>query len=57
MPAHAILPTVNRLLQQVQMEEASGLPVAVAEQNDLALAYLIHMGMWPQAFKAIAADA
>jgi hypothetical protein len=55
MPAHAILPAVNRLLQQVQMEEANGLPVA--EQNNLALAYLIHMGMWPQACTAIAADA
>jgi hypothetical protein len=33
MPAHALLPAVNRLLQQV--EEVSGLPVAVAEQSDL----------------------
>ena len=33
MPAHALLPAVNRLLQQV--EEASGLPVAVAQQSDL----------------------
>jgi hypothetical protein len=29
MPAHALLPAVNRLLQQV--EEVSGLPVAVAQ--------------------------
>jgi hypothetical protein len=33
MPAHALLPAVNRLLQQV--EETSGLPVAVAQQSDL----------------------
>jgi hypothetical protein len=33
MPAHALLPAVNRLLQQV--EEVSGLPVAVAQQADL----------------------
>ena len=33
MPAHALLPAVNRLLQQV--EEVSGLPVAVAQQSDL----------------------
>jgi hypothetical protein len=33
MPAHALLPAVNRLLQQV--EEVSGLPVAVAQQDDL----------------------
>ena len=34
MPAHALLPAVNRLLQQV--EETSGLPVAVAQQSDLS---------------------
>jgi hypothetical protein len=34
MPAHALLPAVNRLLQQV--EETSGLPVAVAQQRDLS---------------------
>ena len=33
MPGHALLPAVNRLLQQV--EETSGLPVAVAQQSDL----------------------
>ena len=33
MPAHAHLPSVNRLLQQV--EETSGLPVAMAQQSDL----------------------
>ena len=33
MPAHALLPAVNRLLQQV--EQTSGLPVAVAQQSDL----------------------
>ena len=33
MPAHALLPAVSRLLQQV--EEVSGLPVAVAQQADL----------------------
>jgi hypothetical protein len=33
MPAHALLPAVNRLLQQV--EEASGLPVMVVQQDDL----------------------
>ncbi len=33
MPAHALLSAVNRLLQQV--EETSGLPVAVAQQGDL----------------------
>ena len=34
MPAHALLPAVNRLLKQV--EETSGLPVAVAQQSDLS---------------------
>ena len=34
MPAHALLPAVNRLLQQV--EETSGLPVVVAQQSDLS---------------------
>jgi hypothetical protein len=34
MPAHALLPAVNRLLQQV--EEVSGLPVAVFQQSDLS---------------------
>jgi len=34
MPAHALLPAVNRLLQMV--EETSGLPVAVAQQSDLS---------------------
>lgn len=33
MPAHALLPAVNRLLQMV--EQASGLPVAVAHQGDI----------------------
>ena len=33
MPAHALLPAVNRLLQQV--EEVSGLPVSVFQQSDL----------------------
>lgn len=33
MPAHALLPAVNRLLQQV--EEAGGLPVIVVQQDDL----------------------
>jgi hypothetical protein len=34
MPAHALLPAVNRLLQQV--EETSGLSVALAQQSDLS---------------------
>ena len=33
MPAHELLPAVNRLLQQV--EEAGGLPVMVVQQDDL----------------------
>jgi hypothetical protein len=33
MPAHALLPVVNRLLQQV--EEAGGLPVVVVQDDDL----------------------
>jgi len=33
MPAHALLPAVNRLLQKV--EEAGGLPVMVVQQDDL----------------------
>jgi hypothetical protein len=34
MPAHALLPALNRLLQQE--EAVSGLPVAVAQQEEQA---------------------